>query len=113
MSKIETLKKNYEFNNVLKRGKYCIGNQIIVYITENKLNKNIIGIAINTKLCHAVGRNRLKRLIRESYRVILPDLKTGYNIVFLWNKKVEPKEADFKIIKNDMIDIFKKTQIFK
>ena len=64
MKKINTLKKNYEFSNVIKRGNYHVKKQIIVYITKNNENKNIIGIAISTKLCNAVNRNKIKRIIR-------------------------------------------------
>ena len=35
MSKIETLKLNYEFKNVFDKGKYFIGNQIIIYYYKN------------------------------------------------------------------------------
>ena len=31
MKKIKTLKKNYEFKNVLLRGKFYIGKQISIY----------------------------------------------------------------------------------
>ena len=87
MKKINTLKKNYEFSNVIKRGNYHVKKQIIVYITKNNKNKNIIGIAISTKLCNAVNRNKIKRIIRESYYREMKKIKQGYNIVFLWNKK--------------------------
>ena len=40
MRRIDTLKMNYEFKNVFNRGKYYIGNQIIVYVLKNKYNKN-------------------------------------------------------------------------
>ena len=44
MKKIKTLKKNYEFQNVLSKGKFYIGKQITIYITKNKLDSNVIGI---------------------------------------------------------------------
>ena len=113
MRKIKTLKKNYEFKNVLDKGKVYYGNQIIVYINKNKKEKNILGIAINTKLCKANKRNKLKRLIRENYRLVNKFLKQGYNIVFLWNKKTDIKQADYFIIKKDMDNIFKKAKMLK
>ena len=113
MSKINTLKKNYEFKNVIEKGKFFIKKQIIVYITPNKKNKNFLGIAINTKFCNAVKRNYLKRKIRESYRQIQTKLKKGYNIVFLWNKKILPEEADFYLINEEMIEIFKEAKILE
>ena len=70
MKKINTLKKNYEFRYVLSKGQYYRGKCLTIYIKKNKLNKNIIGIAINTKMGKAVKRNAVKRLIRENYRLL-------------------------------------------
>lgn len=111
MKKILTLKKNYEFKYTLNKGKVYYGNQIIVYIIRNKSNTNILGIAINTKLGKAVIRNKVKRLIRENYRIINNDLRQGYNVVFLWNKKTNIKQADYFEIKKDMQNIFKKAKM--
>ncbi len=111
MRKIKTLKKNYEFQNVLSKGKFYIGKQITIYITKNKLNTNVIGIAVSTKTCNAVKRNRIKRLIRENYRLIKNDLVQGYNIVFLWNKRDLVKNASFEIIQKDMNKLLKKAEL--
>lgn len=111
MKKIKTLKKNYEFQNVLTKGKFYIGKQITIYVAENKQQFNRIGIAISKKTCNAVKRNHIKRKIRENYRLIQNELKKGYNIVFLWNKKTSVEKADFYIIKDDMKNAFKKAGI--
>jgi len=111
MKKIETLKKNYQFRNVLGKGQFFYGKQIIVYVRKNKINKNRLGIAIHTKLAKAVKRNRLKRLIRENYRLLTKRLTLGNDIVFLWNKKVDYHEADFFQIQKDMENIFKRAGI--
>ena len=68
MKKKKTLRKNYEFKNVLTKGKMYAGKQILIYISKNKLNENLIGIAISSKLCNAVKRNNIKRKIKENYR---------------------------------------------
>lgn len=69
------------------RENFIDGKYITIYITKNKKEKNIIGIAISKKIGKAVRRNRLKRIIRESYYLEKNNLRIGYNIVFLWNKK--------------------------
>ena len=111
MRKIKTLKMNYEFKNVFERGKFYIGKQVSIYILKNKKKVNVIGIAVSTKQCGAVQRNRIKRLIRENYRLIKNDLKQGYDIVFLWSKKGEAKEADYYFIKNDILSSFKRANL--
>ena len=106
MKKMKTLKKNYEFQNVLTKGNFYIGEQITIYITKNSQKINKFGIAIAKKTCNAVKRNLLKRKIRENYRLIEKKLSKGYNIVFLWNKKVSVEQVDFHIIEKDMENIF-------
>ena len=112
MRKIKTLKKNYEFKNVLSKGKFYIGKQISIYILKNNKKINVIGVAVSIKQCGAVKRNRIKRLIRENYRLLKNDLKQGYDIVFFFFKKGEVDEANYYIIKSDMEKTFKKAELF-
>lgn len=113
MNKTVKLKKNYEFKNVLNKGNYYSGKFLDVFVRKNNYNKNFIGIAIGVKIAKAVKRNKIKRLISENYRIIEKDLKTGYNIVFLWKKKVDISNATFYNIKNDMINIFNRIGILE
>lgn len=113
MKKLKTLKKNYEFQNVLNKGKFYIGKQITIYITKNREEVNSIGIAISSKTGNAVKRNNIKRKVRENYRLISDKLKQGYNIVFLWNKKVSAEEVCFHTIKEDMNKAFIRAGLVK
>lgn len=113
MKNTETLKKNYEFKNVFTKGKYYSGKYIEIFYIKNNKKINNIGIAISSKITNAVGRNKIKRLIRENYRLIEEKIDLGYNIVFLWKKKQDIKNANFQNIKNDMNNIFIKTGILK
>lgn len=112
MRKIDTLKKNYEFKNVLDRGKFYRGKYITVYCNRNKKQKNVIGIAIGKKLGKATKRNRLKRLIRESYRLQKNELEQGYNFVFLWNKN-QSQDCKCQEVQADMRQLFQKAGILK
>ncbi len=113
MKKTLKLKKNYEFRNILKRGKYFGGDFIECFYLKNNKNINYIGIAISSKLCIAVKRNRIKRVIREAYRKLEDSTKSGATIVFLWNKKANIEECKYKNIERDMIKIFNKIGIYK
>lgn len=112
MKKINTLKKNYEFKRVLNKGQYYYGKYIQFFIIKNNIKENRIGIAVSSKIAGAVERNRIKRLIRENYRIFIKDkILKGYDFVFVWNKKRKPNEANYYEIKKDFDNIFKRTGI--
>ena len=113
MRKINTINKNYEFKYVLSKGQFYHGKYLTIYVKKNNLNKNLIGIAVNTKLGKAVKRNHVKRLIRENYRLIRDELIIGNSLVFLWNKNISLEEGNFFKIKKDMINCFQKAELFK
>ena len=113
MKKTKTLKKNYEFKKVLTKGKYLSGKYIeCFYIKNNFKNKNFIGIAISSKIAKAVKRNKIKRLIRESYKEIELNIKTGKSFVFLWKKNRDISNATYKNIQQDMYKIFEEMDRF-
>ena len=112
MKKTKMLKKNYEFRNVLNRGKYYSGKYIEAFIKRNNKNINLLGIAVSSKAGKAVKRNYVKRLLRENYKRIEEKLEVGNSIVFLWKKKNDIKEADFKKVEKDINKIIKDANIF-
>ena len=113
MKKTIKLKKNYEFNNTFKRGKYFSGNILECFYIKNNKNINYFGIAISSKICNAVKRNRIKRLIREAYRNIENSINLGNTFVFLLKKNVKVEYCNYYNVKEDMIKILKKTGSIK
>ena len=111
MKKTIKLKKNYEFNNTFKRGKYFGGNLIEGFYIKNNKNVNYFGIAISSKLCNAVKRNRIKRLIMEAYRNLESSINTGNTFVFLLKKNTLIEECNYSNILKDMGEIFNKMGI--
>lgn len=113
MKKTKMLKKNYEFKNVLTKGKYYSGRNIEAFIKKNNKNFNYLGLAISSKTGKAVMRNKIKRLLRENYKNFEPDISSGFSIVFLWKKKADTKYANFYNIRSDMNYIFDKANLKK
>ena len=84
------------------KGKYISGKYVEIYIKKNNSSKNLLGIAISKKIAKSVKRNRIKRLIKENYRLLEKDLKVGNSIIILWKKNISIEEAIFKNIENDI-----------
>ena len=85
MRHTESLKKNYQFRLVYNKGKSAADRLIVVYALRNReAGKNRLGLSVSKKVGKAVTRNRVRRLIRESYRIIEGgEIKKGYDIVVI------------------------------
>ena len=76
-----TLKKNSDFRRLYKKGKSAVNPYMVVYCRRNKEENNRLGYTVSTKLGHAVVRNRVRRRLREIYRLNSHKLSSGYDIV--------------------------------
>lgn len=99
---MDTLKKNFEFKRVLSRGKCINGKFLAIYVFPNKLNMVRVGFAIGKKAGKAHDRNRIRRIIRENFRLIECELKKGIDIVFVWKNLIPADDVQYEKIKNDL-----------
>ena len=83
MKRETTLKMNYEFRRVYNRGKSGVSPFLVVYARPNRSGKNRLGVTVSAKLGKAVVRNRVRRRLREIYRLSQPELKQGYDLVLV------------------------------
>ena len=65
----DTLKQNHEFHRLYSRGRSAVTPCLVLYARHTKREKNRIGFTVSTKLGHAVVRNRIRRRLREIYRL--------------------------------------------
>ena len=77
----ESLKSNRDFKNVYSRGNSCANRYLVMYVLENGLGKNRLGISVSKKVGNSVVRHRITRLIRESYRLHENIFNSGLDIV--------------------------------
>ena len=96
------LKKEKDFNLVFNKGKRLYSSCItLVYLPSKELK---VGYAVSKKHGGSVTRNRIKRLLRESFRSFTPEIRQNFFFVFI------PKVSE-----NYSLDSFKESMeyIFK
>lgn len=86
-----TVKENREFRYAYKRGKKIVSSYLVLHYVKNRTPVNKLGINAS-KLRKAVCRNHAKRLIRVCYQKLAPELKCGYNIIFVARSAMENAE---------------------
>ena len=77
------LQKNDDFRRVYRRGKARGNKLFVLYLLENGLGYNRLGISVSKKVGNSVVRHRLKRLVRECYRLREEMFRDGLDIVVL------------------------------
>lgn len=83
MSEYITLKENRDFSRLYKRGKSFVSPVLVTYVLKNKSHNLRFGITTGKKVGKAVKRTRSRRVIRAAYYTLYPNLKQGYDIVFV------------------------------
>ncbi len=96
--KEERLRKRRDIDRVFKEGKAFKGGIFNSYVLRNSLGHPRIGIVVGRKFGGAVQRNRIKRLLRESYRLNKDLVDGGLDIVFLPRLG---READLGLVEKE------------
>ena len=76
-----TIKKNSDFRRTYSKGKNSVNSFLVVYCRRNREEHNRVGFTVSAKLGHAVVRNRIRRRLREIYRLNSSALKQGWDII--------------------------------
>ncbi len=81
MKQTVSLNRNELFLQVYKKGKRAYHKNFTLHVLKNDLPYNRLGIKAGKKLACAVKRNRVRRLVKESYRLLEPQIKPGYDLI--------------------------------
>ena len=64
MNKYEIVKKNDDFNDIIKKGKFKSNKYFVIYYKDSNINFPRFGLAVSKKCGNAVERNKIKRQLR-------------------------------------------------
>ena len=92
--KTKRLLRRADFKRVYDRRLSVSDSRLIVYAASNDRKENRVGLSVSRKFGGAVRRNRLRRLLREAYRLSRHRLPTGLDLIFIPRSATMPALAD-------------------
>lgn len=77
------LRKRAEFDRVFESGTRVRSRYLVAWVAANSEGRPRVGIAAPRKLGCIARRNRMRRVIREAFRLHQHELQAGVDIVFV------------------------------
>ncbi|HEX6985393.1 MAG TPA: ribonuclease P protein component [Planctomycetaceae bacterium] len=96
LTKRQKLRRPAEFKRVYDAGAKAGDDRLLVFALPNGLGVTRLGLSVSRKHGSAVRRNRIKRLLREAFRLGQHDLPTGLDLVLVPRPDGGATLADFR-----------------
>ena len=98
-----------KFQKVYKNGKSYANKYLVLYVFKNE--KNLVGFAAGKKLGSAVVRNKVKRRLREIYRLNQTKISRDVSLILVGRKYVI--KANYKLVEDAFLDLAYKAGLVK
>lgn len=105
-----SLKENRVFRRLYAKGKSAVAPTMVLYCRRNGRRQSRLGLTTGTKLGHAVVRNKVRRRLREIYRLHEDRFAPGYDIVVV--ARVRAVHSSYAVLERDFLRLAKKLQLF-
>ena len=103
-SKKERLLKTFQYKSVYRQGRLKKGKFVWFYFMPNGLGYNRLGISASKKICsNNVRRNKIKRLIKEIFRLNKAVFGRGQDIVIVLKKA--PQVIEHSIFEKELLKL--------
>jgi ribonuclease P protein component len=98
-SKSSRLTSKTDFRTILARKFFAKSNLMTLYIAPNSFAKRRFAVSVSSKIAPASGRNRLKRLAREAFRLSQNELADGFDYLVIYSAMLSKRScSDIKKI---------------
>ena len=104
------LKLNHIFRRLYATSGHANG-YLVLYAIRNRTGTNRVGVTVGKKLGHAVVRNRVRRRLREVYRLNEDRFTPGWDIVVVARSRCI--DAEFGKLTNAYLSLAEKAGILK
>ncbi|MEX1026112.1 MAG: ribonuclease P protein component [Planctomycetota bacterium] len=96
------MRSKNDFTRLFATALRARGREFSVAITPNGLGYTRLGLSVGKRCWRgAVGRNRVRRVFREAFRLSLPDLPVGYDVLMIATQpRLVPR---LEAVRNDLV----------
>lgn len=106
-----SLKENHIFRRIYRKGQTAADSRLAVYVRRNGRHTNRLGLTVSTKVGHAVVRNRLRRRLREIYRLHEQELVRGVDVVVV--ARVRAGSSDYHRLEESFLRLCCKLELME
>lgn len=107
MKKTYRVKRNIDFQSIIKQKKSVASRQFVLYYAKNDFNHYRAGVSVSKKLGKAVERNKIKRQVREMIYEIFENQESSDYIVIVrngyLNKSFDENKRDLAKLRKKVI----------
>lgn len=108
LKKENRLRKNKQFNYIYKHGEAKHSNYLTLIFIKTK-SKFKVGFSVNKKVGKSVVRNKIKRRLRECFKILSPNVNKNYNYIFVAKQSLTT--LTFLQTKEQMLYVLKKANL--
>lgn len=109
MKKINIVKTSRDFDRIIRNNKPYRYKDYIIYVEKTKEPIYKFGITVSKKIINAVGRNKIKRQIKNI--IDQKNYQNGFNCIIIVRRGI--LDRSYKEMNSDLLECLSKINIIK
>lgn len=106
-----SLKESHLFRRLYAKGKSAVSPTLAVYVRPNHRRGSRLGVTVGVKVGKAVRRNKVRRRIREAYRIHEGGMAPGFDMVVV--ARVRAAHAPYAEVERDLLRLLDRLGVYK
>ncbi len=106
-----SLKENHLFRRVYAKGKSAAGPALVVYARRSGRKGNRLGVTVSTKVGKAVVRNRVRRRLKEAYRLHEDAFFRGWDVVLV--ARVRAADTPYRRLEGQLMKLCGRLELLR
>ena len=106
-----SMKEKHLFRRLSAKGKTAVFPTMAVYARPNGSKRSRLGFTVGTKVGKAVRRNKVRRRLREAYRIHEEQMLPGWDLVVV--ARVKSAHVPYRQLEKDLLRALDKLGVRK